>query len=108
MWLATDSRPRPIVTTVKMSAICLAPGIDLPGKYAYIGSAQGDILPAEVFNRSGEVTYTVTHLAPGFDGVIDSAAEEYESVRKPGGPVECFLAGTTKPDRDGSIWLRHK
>jgi hypothetical protein len=86
----------------------LTPSINLPVEFSYVGSAQCHIVATEVFDRSAEITDTVTESPPGRNGVIDPATEEDKSVREPGGPVKCILAGSTKPDRDGPGRLWHE
>ena len=105
MWLPTESRPKPMVTTVTWVPPA-SPGINLPDEFSYVCSAQRHVVATEAFDRSTQITNLVTQSLPGGNGVIHSASKENEAIGESGGPFECFFAGTTKPDRDGSRWFR--
>src|SRR5579862_3573380 len=83
-----------------MRPTSIAPGLDVLGELVQVVSTERRIFSAEIGNRSVQGSHLLTHSLPGLDRVVDTAAEEDESIGQPGGPVERLLAGTAQPDWD--------
>ena len=91
-----------------MGTARLTPGINLRHQIVYAALRKGDKLRAKILKRPVEPPQPIAQSAPGADGAVNVASEEYEAIGKPSGPIKCSLGSPAEPDRDRPLRPRHE